>query len=129
MSPTSHDDGSPVSDGTLVTRIRATLANLTADQVAELTRAIEQVVSALDARQIYVFGSHARGEATSDSDVDLFVVVPDSDVPTHRRAQAAYNAVGPHLLPLDILVMPRAEFERRCRAAASLPSTVLREGR
>jgi hypothetical protein len=30
---------------------------------------------------------------------------------------------------LDILVMSREEFERRSRAASSLPATILREGR
>lgn len=113
---------------TLGARIRAALVTLTVEQLGELTCAIERLIAALGPDQIYVFGSHARGDATIDSDVDILVVVPDSEAPMRRRAQAAYEAVGSHRLPLDILVMPRAEFERRRAARASLPATVLREG-
>ena len=114
---------------TLDARIRTNLGGLTAEQAAELTRALEHLIRALGPERIYVFGSHARGDATAASDVDLFVIVPDSDAPAHRRARSAYEAVGPHQLPLDILVMPRAEFEQRSAARSSLPATVLREGR
>ncbi|MFM7289713.1 MAG: nucleotidyltransferase domain-containing protein, partial [Planctomycetia bacterium] len=36
-----------------------------------MTRA---VVAAVHPEQVLVFGSHARGDATADSDVDLLVV-------------------------------------------------------
>jgi predicted nucleotidyltransferase len=116
-------------DENLGARIVAALVGLTAEQAAEVTCAVERLIVALHPERIYAFGSYARGEATADSDVDLFVVVADSDVPAHRRARVAYEAVGPHRLPLDILVMSRAEFDRRRTALASLPATVLREGR
>lgn len=118
-----------MTDSSLETRIRAAIGSLKAEQIRELTLAIERLVVALSPERIYVFGSHARGDATWDSDVDLLVIVSEGETPAHRRAQAAYEAVGPHRLPLDILVVDRAEFDRRCRARASLPATVLREGR
>ena len=117
-----------MNDDTLEARIREGLANLTAAQVCELAGAIDRLVVALSPERIYAFGSHVRGDATADSDVDLLIVVPDSDTPAHLRAHAAYEAVGPHRLPLDILVVPCTEFDRRSRAQASLPATVLREG-
>jgi hypothetical protein len=43
--------------------------------------------------------------------VDLAVIVPTSDEPGHRRDQAAYATIGWHRLPLDVLVLTRAEFE------------------
>lgn len=117
-----------MTNHSLETRIRAAIGSLTGEQIRELTLSIARLVVALAPERIYVFGSHARGDATGDSDVDLLVVVSDPERPAHRRAQAAYTAVGPHRLPLDILVVDRAEFDRRCRARASLPATVLREG-
>jgi predicted nucleotidyltransferase len=118
-----------MADDTLAARIAAAMDSLTPEQSAEVTGAVERLIDALQPEQIYVFGSYARGDATADSDVDLFVIVADSTVPAHRRARTAYEAVGPHRLPLDILVMPRTEFDRRRVALASLPATVLREGR
>jgi predicted nucleotidyltransferase len=87
------------------------------------------LVEAFHPERIYLFGSQARGTATDTSDVDLLVIVSDTGEPGYRRDQAAYAAVGDHLLPLDILVFTREEFEARAASPASLPATVHREGR
>ena len=105
-------------------QLRSGLPHLPEEAVAALARAIDRIVSALAPARIYLFGSHARGDVT-----DLLVVVPSSDQPSYRMAQAAYHAVGSHVTPMDILVMPQEEFEWRSRSPASLPSTVLREGK
>lgn len=110
-------------------RILGELPDVRGIDVTELARVLERLVAALRPEQVWVFGSTARGETTPDSDVDLLVVVSESNEPSHRRAQAAYRAVGRHSISLDILVMTREEFDRRARALASLPATVLREGK
>jgi predicted nucleotidyltransferase len=120
---------SAVDEQLLVERLRRELPHLTPDQARELGRAVVRLVAALQPECVYLFGSQARGEAKPESDFDLLVVVPQSDLPPHQRDQEAYGAVGRHLVPLDILVMTRAEFEQRRPAVASLPATVLREGR
>lgn len=117
------------SEGSLKRRISAALPQLTPEQVVSLGEAIDRVIRALRPQRIYVFGSHSRGSATADSDVDLLVIVDQSDLPGHRRDQAAYEAVGPHLVPLDLIVMTREEFEQLLPVVSSLPVTVEREGR
>ncbi len=109
-------------------RIRRELPRLTEHEMGELARVVERLVEAFQPERIYVFGSQARGEATPDSDIDLLIVIEKADEPVHRLAQAAYRIATPHSLALDLLVMPLNEFERRSRALASLPATVLREG-
>jgi uncharacterized protein len=104
------------------------LPHLSKDETQDLTRVVEKLVNALQPERVYIFGSQARGEATRDSDVDLLLVVPASDLPPYRRSQLAYFALDRYLLPLDILVMTRDEFESRRSVVASLPATVLREG-
>lgn len=113
----------------LAERIRRELPRLTAHEVCELARVVERLAEAFQPERIYVFGSQARDEATPDSDIDLLIIVAQADEPAHRLAQAAYRIATPHSLALDLLVMPLDEFERRSRALASLPATVLREGR
>lgn len=110
-------------------RIRRELPHFPREHVYELARIIERLVAAMQPERIYVFGSQARGTAASESDVDLLVIVPSSDLPGYRRDQLAYEAVDLHLVPVDILVLTRDEFERRRDAATSLAATVLREGR
>ena len=109
-------------------RIRHGLLYLAEHEVCELARVVERLAEAFQPERIYVFGSQTRGEAMSDSDIDLLIVVAQADEPAHRLAQAAYRIAAPHSLALDLLVMPLDEFERRSRALASLPATVLREG-
>ena len=38
----------------------------------------------IGAERAIVFGSHARGEATADSDIDVLVIAPDFDGPRDR---------------------------------------------
>jgi len=96
------------------------------DALAEVVR---RLVQALKPERIYLFGSRARGEATYDSDYDLMVIVPRSDQPRYRRAQAACRVPHGAEIPIDVLVLTREEFERELPVVASLPATVAREGR
>jgi uncharacterized protein len=49
-----------------------------------LDRAIGRIVDTMQPEAIYLFGSHARGDAGADSDYDLLVIVPD-DTPNGMR--------------------------------------------
>ncbi|MGH2534034.1 MAG: nucleotidyltransferase domain-containing protein [Thermomicrobiales bacterium] len=113
----------------LTERIRTAVPTLAASQVDELARVVVRLVSKLAPVRIYVFGSQPRGEATADSDIDLLLVVPRSEEPSYRLAQAAYRAAVPYTCSLDILVMSNEEFDRRRRAVSSLPAMIMREGR
>lgn len=77
---------------------------------------------------IYLFGSHARGGAGPDSDLDFLVVVPSSTKSRYERAVEARGFVRGIGVPKDIIVLTRAEWDRELKAPCSLSSTVLREG-
>jgi predicted nucleotidyltransferase len=114
----------------LEARIRQELPSLTAEQAAELADLVRQLVQRFDPEYIYAFGSMARGDADEDSDVDLMMVVAESDQPSYRRAQnARLTLQRRYLFPLDILVWTRAEFDQRAPNPATLPGTILREGK
>jgi predicted nucleotidyltransferase len=79
--------------------------------------------------RIYLFGSTARGDAGPDSDYDLMIVVPDNSPAGRRTPDAAYAAVEGLPRSGDFLVWTRDRFESRLHLRASLPATVLREGK
>jgi predicted nucleotidyltransferase len=110
-------------------RIREALPHLAPGRAADLTDAVNHLVEAFAPDRIYVFGSQARGTPTPDSDIDILVVVSRADEPTYRLATRAYATLARLMLPLEILFMTREEFDQRAPATASLPATVLREGR
>jgi predicted nucleotidyltransferase len=78
---------------------------------------------------VYLFGSRARGEADPDSDYDLLLVVPDDAPPERRRSRLAYEVLRGTGVAADVLVCTRTWFDRRRGLRASLPGTILREGR
>ena len=94
-----------------------------------LDETVRRIVTALQPKTIYLYGSHAYGQPHQDSDVDLFVVVGDSELPPHRRAVAAYRALRGLFLPAEVKVVTRAEFERRARWSSSIERAVLDKGK
>ncbi len=94
-----------------------------------LAEAVRRLVDLFQPERVYLFGSQARSDANEDSDYDLMVVVPFSAEPRYRRAQRAGAALSAVDLPLDVLVLTHEEFEWQASVIASLPSTILREGR
>ena len=89
----------------------------------------KRLVVELQPEQIILFGSHAWGVPNEDSDVDLLVIVPQSDSPPAQRAMQAYRCMRGLNIPKDILVKTRAEVERARRVHASLVSEILERGR
>ena len=93
-----------------------------------LTEVIRRLVEAYQPERIYLFGSHARGDAGPDSDFDLLVVVPDDTPQERTRSRLAYQVLRGTRLAVDVLVWTRRSFESRLGVPASLPAVVEREG-
>jgi predicted nucleotidyltransferase len=94
-----------------------------------LDEIVERLVRALAPQRVYLFGSRARGDGGRDSDFDLLIVVPASDLPGHARDRIALRALRGLRVPVDVLVLTREEFDRKRNVVCSLPATVDREGR
>jgi len=94
-----------------------------------LDEVVRRLVAAFRPERIYLFGSAARGEAGPDSDYDLLVIVADDAPPDLRRSRLAYEALWGLGVAADVLVWTRTAFDSRVHLRASLPATVLREGR
>lgn len=110
------------------TRSPASLALIEAAQpvIEEATR---RLVEEFKPEQIWLFGSYAWGEPTEDSDLDLFVIVPNSDQNSLSRAQQAHRALGKLTLPKDVIVKTCAEVARVQHLRPTLAYKVLHEGR
>jgi predicted nucleotidyltransferase len=94
-----------------------------------LVRIIDRLVTTYRPERIYLFGSRARAGARSDSDYDLMVIVPDTMPAARRRGARAYEALWGLNTAVDVLVWTRDAFDKRLHLRASLPSTVVRDGK
>jgi predicted nucleotidyltransferase len=77
---------------------------------------------------VVLFGSHARGTAGPDSDVDFLIIM---DVPGTRRAArlAIYRALADRPLPVDVVVATPDDVRRRRDLPGTILYPALREGR
>ena len=108
--------------------MRDNLPVTTMNIAAAIEEARSRLVHALHPERIILFGSHAWGTPGPDSDLDLLVIVADSALSPHKRAQAAYRSLFGLGTPCDVIVHTRAEAERLDRVATSLTHRALHDG-
>ncbi|MBF0261936.1 MAG: nucleotidyltransferase domain-containing protein [Magnetococcales bacterium] len=78
--------------------------------------------------RVILFGSHARGEASEASDLDLLVIEP---VVEHRLREMVRlrQLLRPLRIPVDLLVCSLSEADERRGQATSAVHWALAEGR
>jgi predicted nucleotidyltransferase len=97
----------------------------TAEAIEEM---VERLVEKFDPDRIILFGSHSRGSATPDSDVDLLVIMPVSGSKRENRIEMRV-ALHDIPVPKDILLATPEEVARYGDAVGTLIRPALREGR
>jgi uncharacterized protein len=96
------------------------------ETIAEITR---RLVEYFQPERIYLFGSAARGDSGPDSDLDFCVVLPDG-APERLYRPGIHRALWDLGTAVDVVRWPASDFDARgIHVAASLPATVLREGK
>jgi len=130
MAILGHDQG---SCGTLgVTDMQAVLSEGFKAPSADdpvLSEVVRRLVEVYHPERIYLFGSVARGEAGPDSDYDIMVVVPDDASRELQDGKLAYQALRGLGIAKDVLVWTRSAFDRQLHLKASLPTTIVSEGK
>lgn len=78
--------------------------------------------------RVIVFGSHARGEQTPESDLDILVI--ERDVESRRgervRLRGALRGLG---VPIDLIVLSEEHVEEWGEVEGTMLEAALREGR
>jgi predicted nucleotidyltransferase len=94
----------------------------------EIQQVVQRIVSGFRPEKIILFGSHARGDAGPDSDVDLLVVMP---VEGSKREKAVEIGVALHdiRLPKDIIVTTPEAFESRKEIVGTIERPAARQGK
>ncbi|NEX17468.1 MAG: DNA polymerase subunit beta [Halochromatium sp.] len=94
----------------------------------QITAAVKRFAEAAQPEQILLFGSHARGDARDDSDLDLLVI--ESEV-TDRAAEMVRlrRLLRPLRIPVDLLVYSKSDVDRWGHQPGSALFWALREGK
>jgi predicted nucleotidyltransferase len=105
---------------------------MTAVTEKTLHEMVQTLVQEIAPEQIYLFGSHARGPARPDSDVDLLIIENDPFGPNRSRRQELARirrSLAPFRVPKDILVYSREEITKWQHTVNHIISRCLREGK
>lgn len=96
--------------------------------MTNVEEAVTRIVEQFHPAKIILFGSHARGSADRDSDVDLLVVM---EVKDSKRKQAVEIdlALSDRTFPLDLIVVTPDEFETYRDVAGHIAYPATREGK
>jgi uncharacterized protein len=89
---------------------------------------LDPVVAYFDPRRMILFGSHARGEAGPDSDIDLLVIVDDDTPPEKVTLNAGREARSGYRRPADVFTVTEETFRRKCGIPGTLARAALLGG-
>jgi uncharacterized protein len=92
---------------------------------------VDRIVQRMHPLRIVLFGSHARGEAHDESDVDLLVVMPDTWSGVRKREAAVQILSELSDLPVfkDVVVTTPEEIARRGLIVGTVLRLALQEGK
>lgn len=82
--------------------------------------------------KIIIFGSYARGDATSASDLDLLVIVSSNLANTETAIKcriAVRRAMHNEILPFDLVLQSETMFDRKKGIKGTLQETIAKEGK
>ena len=98
---------------------------IAADLIDEAAR---RIAAAAPGARVVLFGSHARGQAGPESDLDLLVVEPRVD-DSFAETVRLQRVLAPLRLPADITVVSEAHVEDWRDVESTMLHDALREGR
>lgn len=89
---------------------------------------LERIRVVYDPRQLWLFGSRARGDAREDSDWDLLAVVDDATPDRLFDPEVMWRLLDLERYPADVVLLPRSEFLEDADTPNTLAYPVKREG-
>ena len=95
----------------------------------QLKKIAERLKREYNAQKVILYGSYARGEETSDSDIDLLIVAPTTDRMIDRMAEV--RGLIRDLrngLPISPIVVTPEELEIKLKNKDPFIQTILEEG-
>ena len=92
-----------------------------------LSNMVERMCRIGSPEKIILFGSRSRGDASTDSDIDL-LVIEHSCLPRYKRAARYRKAVAGLFVAKDIVVWSPEEIDEWKSVPNAFVTTILREG-
>ena len=93
-----------------------------------LSAIVQRIVESCHPYKIILFGSHAYGHPSIDSDIDLLVIMPSRERGLKRQLRVD-RLIRPRRFPVDLLVLTPREIQQRLAGFDPFLEEVLTKGR
>jgi len=93
-----------------------------------IDRMVQRIVDRFHPDRVILFGSHARGTAGPDSDVDLLVVMPVAGSKREKQLEVRL-ALHEFKVSKDIIITTPEDFEWRKEIPGTVERPAAREGK
>ena len=95
---------------------------------SEIDAVVHQIVQRIQPQRIIIFGSYAKGTATSKSDLDIFVI-KETDLPMAYRVDDLRPFLCQLLIPVDVHIYTQEEVDEFGKEQFSFVDSVLKSGK
>lgn len=95
---------------------------------AHIDRMVKRIVKKFHPERVILFGSHARGDAGPDSDVDLLIVMEFEGTACDKQLEIR-QALHDILVPKDVIVTSPGDFAWRKDVIGTIEWPAAREGK
>lgn len=89
---------------------------------------VSRLVSKVNPQKIIMFGSHAYGRPTKESDLDL-LIIKNTKLSLSKRYGMVSDALYPRFFPIDFIVRTPAEIKKRLSGFDPFIKEVLSQGK
>lgn len=102
------------------------LLMITQETIEEVKNRLIKVYSPLE---IYLFGSYAWGTPDEESDLDLLIVIEESNLPRHKRGKPGLEVLWGLGISKDLMVYTEEEFKKQSINPYSLVNKIYNKGK
>lgn len=95
----------------------------------DLNEITQLLINLYKPQEIFLYGSHVWGTPTTDSDLDLCILLKESDQTQAERIREGLRTLKNIRIPIDLLVLTENEIKERREHPSTLIFKILHNGK
>ncbi len=94
----------------------------------KINEVVTRIANRFNPERIILFGSYATGKPNKDSDLDL-LIIQETELPMHKRGLDIRLSLIGTMIPIDVLVYTKTEFEEEKKKRYSFLSSAIKNSK